>query len=515
MGVYNHVYSKSNNLDFTSFTSRAFNNSIPGPTLRLKRGNQYIINFTNTLGPEASTNPTKSNVIKDVNTTNIHLHGVQISGMDNSDNIFDVVGPNGYKPYHFYIPCDHAGGTFWYHSHHHQSTSVQVGGGAAGALIIEDSPKQENIPDYYMNMKEYIVVIEGFDFEYLQELGQNEPDQLFSYDNSTGPAQFILINGLYLPTICINEYEWTKLRVVHVDNRDDLEIVIVRQHAAKQKLQNKYWSTGDNYTSTIQNNVTNTMCNIRLFAKDGVLLHGSDNTTPRIVKALYLTPSSRADIAINCDYIDNSTNYEIYANGDLIGYIKVIKSNEKTTVRNVRELATFSPNRPVYLTNLLDYNGPMQTYGDNNVPYFSISINATTINSKKFNATHPKPQAYLRSGLVNEWHINGSSKHPFHIHIFHYQIYSGGIIGPANWTLRGDWIDTMHQNGVIRFTATKWGGNVILHCHILKHEDEGSMALVYINGGCNWNLTSFVDSSGEVVEPACNSTCYPPWNTFK
>lgn len=58
------------------------------------------------------------------------------------------------------IPCDHAGGTFWYHPHHHGSTSLQMGGGAMGALIIEDRVDVHGIPDQIAAMPELVLTIQ-------------------------------------------------------------------------------------------------------------------------------------------------------------------------------------------------------------------------------------------------------------------------------------------------------------------------------------------------------------------
>ena len=65
----------------TRFQTRLFNDHFPSQTLRFRRGNQYRITVVNQLGPESPLNPTSGNVQKDLNTTNIHLHGLHISGM--------------------------------------------------------------------------------------------------------------------------------------------------------------------------------------------------------------------------------------------------------------------------------------------------------------------------------------------------------------------------------------------------------------------------------------------------
>lgn len=63
------------------------------------------------------------------------------------------------------LPCDHAGGTFWYHPHHHGSTSLQMGGGAMGALIVEDRADVHGIPEQIANMPELVMTIQEMDPE--------------------------------------------------------------------------------------------------------------------------------------------------------------------------------------------------------------------------------------------------------------------------------------------------------------------------------------------------------------
>ena len=47
----------------------------------------------------------------------------------------EAIGPGENHTYRYNIPCNHAGGTFWWHPHHHGATHLQVSGGAAGHSI--------------------------------------------------------------------------------------------------------------------------------------------------------------------------------------------------------------------------------------------------------------------------------------------------------------------------------------------------------------------------------------------
>ena len=58
------------------------------------------------------------------------------------------------------LPCDHAGGTFWYHPHHHGSTALQAGGGAMGVLIVEDRRDIHGIPGQYSEMPELVLAVQ-------------------------------------------------------------------------------------------------------------------------------------------------------------------------------------------------------------------------------------------------------------------------------------------------------------------------------------------------------------------
>ena len=44
-----------------------------------------------------------------------------------------------------------------------------------------------------------------------------------------------------------------------------------------------------------------------------------------------------------------------------------------------------------------------------------------------------------------------------------------------------DWHDTILGGPTIRYRPTVFTGKVMIHCHILEHEDEGMMAMEYIH----------------------------------
>ena len=129
--------------------------SIPGPTIHMTPGNTYILKFRNRLpyeAPEAA-----HNVFKDPNVSNLHTHGLHISGETPGDDVTRSFEGGAGGDFVYDILPDHMGGTFWYHAHHHGSTFLQVSGGAFGLIVIDDGA--DGIPAVVASMTERQLVI--------------------------------------------------------------------------------------------------------------------------------------------------------------------------------------------------------------------------------------------------------------------------------------------------------------------------------------------------------------------
>jgi FtsP/CotA-like multicopper oxidase with cupredoxin domain len=71
------------------------------------------------------------------NSLNLHTHGLTVSPLGMSDNIFREMNPGTANQVEIQIPKDHPSGTYWYHVHKHGSATYQFIGGMAGFLIVE------------------------------------------------------------------------------------------------------------------------------------------------------------------------------------------------------------------------------------------------------------------------------------------------------------------------------------------------------------------------------------------
>jgi FtsP/CotA-like multicopper oxidase with cupredoxin domain len=118
------------------FHPPTFEGTIPGPTLKVKPGDRLSILLVNDL-PFNPANERDNAFPNSENTLNLHTHGLTVSPLGMSDNIFREMRPGTTNLIQIDIPSDHPSGTFWYHVHKHGSVTYQFLGGMAGFLIVE------------------------------------------------------------------------------------------------------------------------------------------------------------------------------------------------------------------------------------------------------------------------------------------------------------------------------------------------------------------------------------------
>ena len=207
--------------------TRAFNGEIVGPTLRLHPGTTITLTLTNNLNPEGFNTNNLHNEFKAISVTNLHTHGLHISGEAPGDSIFTEVGPGSSYTYTYVIPANHMGGTFWYHPHHHGSTAIHAGGGAAGMMIVEDP--LGSLPAHIASMEEKVLVLQHINMPELRTISrqyeancQNAGGTAAQCDDTAwaaGPtagqaANVVLVNGMTLPTISMTANTWYRFRMV-------------------------------------------------------------------------------------------------------------------------------------------------------------------------------------------------------------------------------------------------------------------------------------------------------------
>ncbi len=134
--------------------STGINGSVPGPLVRLREGDDVILNVTNELYDAAH--------------SSIHWHGILVPfPMDGVPGVnFPGIRPGETYPYRYRVK---QAGTYWYHSH----SRFQEQTGTYGPLVID--PKEGEPFDFD---RDYAVVLSDWSFE--------DPETIFSKINRMG-----------------------------------------------------------------------------------------------------------------------------------------------------------------------------------------------------------------------------------------------------------------------------------------------------------------------------------------
>lgn len=418
------------NINGETLTTRAYRQegteySIPGPTMNMAPGNKYVLRFQNTL-PYQPLSP-EHNVFKDPNVTNVHTHGLHISGETPSDDVTRFFEGGFGGDFVYEIPADHMGGSYWYHAHHHGSTYLQVSSGAFGMIVIDDGA--DGIPQNVAAMQEKLMEIVYLD----PSVAGTSGDTLVSGTLNPGWT----INGKPSGNVCMPPNTWQHWRVLVAD--------------------------ADARTKTLE---IGAGCEVALMARDGVWR----TVVPKDItnNTLNLSGASRADLAVRCSgdssiIIENQTVANIFVDG--VADVTV----HPYAADGASQWNSF---RPAYLRDL-------RTEAVTN--FERVGMGARSINGAKFDADIPNLTA-IADG-VQEWEVKGAGNHPFHLHVYHFQTQEACGDYEA-----GEFYDTMAQACVVRFdlnpaTSTVYSGRTIFHCHILDHEDQGAMGWLNVIGG--------------------------------
>lgn len=516
-----------------SFWTRAYEGSIPGPTLRVKAGDTINIQLVNDLEANVP-GPWTMNTNHNPNTTNLHVHGMHVDPTGIEDNIFRVVSPGETALTQIHVPKNHPRGLFHYHPHYHGSVFAQMGGGMVGALFVDpnddddddDDSEEDEIPEEYRGLKQQVMVMQEFRFsgglgssavavakasrsrlalrlkytmkaaldDTMRELypGVHQTQPSLDIDMVTGlrdryastgsgppVTDYFTVNGQYIPKIELQPRENRILRFVNAGGVCALQLSVPG-------------------------------CSMTLAATDGIYL-----TKPRSIKTLLLSTGSRADVVFNCE--PNSTQLEplrplqsvrdrsldgffgtttdVYAGVVAMFHIKG-DSLEMNPVTKIPAPSSLYGKE----ANLLQLSDLDRELMDKEPFAFEFSMGGTIkkdgftyknyfINGKEFDGESIRD---MPLGIVQEWVVvnkqlvDGSvakSNHPFHLHTNAFQIVAMSHGEGVEYNI-GDWRDVISVptpgNVTIRFRPVDYTGKIVAHCHVLGHSDGGMIAAVEI-----------------------------------
>jgi FtsP/CotA-like multicopper oxidase with cupredoxin domain len=121
------------------FEGMLYNGQYMPPLWRLRAGDILTVTLHNQLSEE----------------TNLHFHGLNVSPLNNGDNVFLHIAPKQIFTYEIKIPQRHIG-LFWYHPHAHGDVDRLIIGGLSGGILVEGS---ERLYPFLKGLTERVVLL--------------------------------------------------------------------------------------------------------------------------------------------------------------------------------------------------------------------------------------------------------------------------------------------------------------------------------------------------------------------
>ena len=398
--------------------------SSPGPLIRMTRGITHHLVLHNA----ASVN------------TNFHTHGLHVVGDGDGDDVTRVVEGNGNcLDYTWDIANDHPPGTYFYHPHYHGETNAQVAGGAFGMIIVNEDSENDDIMEWARDAtNERILLVSSSGSANNFNGKRLLQDWQQSNNGGQGSNTVLLANGVDHEILQVLPDHWYRLRTA-----------VVTPDAGPNVL-----SFDDG-------------CTAYKVASDGVW-HAASLTSYK-ASSFELTGASRADFEIRCSTGSNTISW----GGSIIATIDASTDHDSiggvpSSGDDASDLGN-APTRPVSIADLSSV-----TVADLN--RFVVVPDKSSI---RFNGVVYEGMSGLGSinyDEVYEMQLRDTNRHPFHLHLYHMQIITPGGCGSH---IEGEFYDTISgardEICTVRFRTVDIGQKMVMHCHELEHEDNGSI----------------------------------------
>ncbi|KAI8477153.1 MAG: hypothetical protein J3K34DRAFT_455469 [Monoraphidium minutum] len=327
----------SNGRQLFRFTGMAYADDVTGranifgPTMRVRRGDVYVIKLTNAL-VQAVQETGEVDWIHNPANTNMHTHGIHAeTGVPSQDTASTyVLGDNVFftlparastselpqsRLFNLKIPRNHLPGLHWYHPHQHGSTTLQVGT-AHGAIVVEDdhnfwmppgtgceafravtevaadvildiqlfffkTPTKKNVKKE-LRFSKTIDDINNGAYQYYSEISLPVNPYGTKSNKAKGRAttfkgrglNVLLVNGGYMPIVKMQAGVWQRQRILYSGIKG---FMVIAFFDAATNLPTK-------------------ACEMQLYAKDGVYLMN----LPRKIDGIFLAASNRAEVLVRC-----------------------------------------------------------------------------------------------------------------------------------------------------------------------------------------------------------------------
>mmetsp|Transcript_23732 Transcript_23732/g.51889 ORF Transcript_23732/g.51889 Transcript_23732/m.51889 type:complete len:657 (-) Transcript_23732:2329-4299(-) len=401
--------------------------------------------------------------------TNIHTHGLHVSGVGTVDDVTRVAEPGKCLTYEYYILDDADVGTFWYHPHRHPLVTRSAFGGAYGMIIVEETVKK-----YY-------------------------PEHLNNFlTKNQVLLQFSSMFNKKLPN---------PVRTNRVNGQKSLDLSLLPDTPYYVRISSVVYAESTNYVEFDPPDA----CDVKVVAYDGV--YRSEIPGPTSLHKHMMTVSSRGDFTVSCSKdVDIHFHQGTMNEASKMVHIHVVNtalssSSSSSSVgekpsSNFKHVSlpavlpsspywdakletTWKPRRPYYMP---DLSSPQQIVDE----YWHVSLDDWFVNGTKgvsVNQYTWDPKVAVRTfdlGQLVEYPIRLSQSHPYHAHINRMQIVEKG--GCGGRFEEGEYFDTVVQSKdkedcTVRVKFFDFAGRLVIHCHRFSHEDQGMMTWIDVLGG--------------------------------
>lgn len=529
-------------LDGTPVRLRSYNGQVPGPLLELRPGELLRVTVRNQLTPyDSSQWNGDHNVPHMLDTTNLHLHGMEIVphlfqpvGTADPHAAMIAIQPGAEMEYVFQIPDDHPPGLYWYHPHHHGSTVVQAVSGMAGGIVVR-GPIDE-VPEIAAAQEILLVVNDiglfpseddpsVFVYEPVQnamwntlgsqvelwnpETQKMEPAPQLNGGFTTGDykLRYYLVNG---QPFFKEEHNFTPTPASGYTPPPDCPGLTSNQQdpVATQLAVPRYTlQPGEVVRFRMLNANSDDLMpvvveghELHLLALDGVNFPAPRTIPVKPIdgklgdEQLLLAPANRAEFLLQAGapgvyqivQLEQCAQF-LRSVRRVIAEIEVAGAPLDPPMAIPSELP--APTRhyplldPAAVKQRRDITFSMAFPGTKN-PIVGLDL---MINGELY-AEHAVQQT-VAVDTVEEWtlrvpnaHHGGTEGHPFHIHVNSFEVISiDGVAQPPGTIQDTVWVGA-DSEVVIRMKFRQWTGKSVFHCHILPHEDTGMMQNFLISG---------------------------------
>ena len=438
------------------FAPVTYDGSAPGPTLWVNAGDQVDLTFLNQimLG-EAAEKPGYGRPPKPESTmTNVHYHGLHVPPTGTADNMTVMIHAGSSFRYRFQVPADHPAGLFWYHPHVHGLVTNQLSRGAYGMLYVAGA-HTATVDALY---RRRILV--------LQQLFLEGDLRTLTYDdgNREDPSLALtLVNGEQMPTLGMAPGE------------------------------RQIWCVANASSSAFYQLRFPTEFGVRVLGYDGLTRSGYPEGAGPIVQ---VAPGKRVELEVAAPAAMGSS---------ILSLDRYFQGVDAWPAKPLATLVVAGPAAPslgpvpldrAALPNLSGASVARQRTivfdQDDLVPEGEFGRFRMYLQGSAPHSWNPAMPEWTDSALdtVEEWTILNETdqEHPFHVHTNPFQVMEvvGSLNGAApQQVLASGYHDTVTVppggRAVVRTRFSDFsGGPVLMHCHILDHEDMGMMTSFYI-----------------------------------